>query len=319
MQEQLEYMFTENHSSSTSKQACCTYLSRKKKQCHRPLSDVAFCLLHRQTTGNRVVCTRCKSSILANKFTRHLRVCTEPAESAYFHRNINTIINHPCNSQSISTQESEIGLMHKIQTAYALHVGLITYSSSRRYDNGIESSGGKSYLKHKLQESSIVWNMQQFNIVPSPTKNSSNFPIFVDVGAGAGALTNHLKSIVPDSIYLCVERATYKHKKENGIQGASRICVDIEHFNLRAAADDAFAAFQSRKASFTAEADSSPKSTSQELYMVSEDKREDGYEIICMGKHLCGNAIDFSILSCHNAVKQEKVGCCECPVIVPHC
>lgn len=265
-----------------------TILSRAEKQSARVDGQSSI-------ADQRISCPRCGDSLFKRNLKRHLQVCNfaaserELKKKPYYKEN--------CNSSSTRSKQSRSGagdvaatavnpdeLLRKVKACFETFKQNLEQQSAfssqltsdeekvMREVGGEQSS--QSRLRHARQDALIVRQVRKL----SEEKGKN---VYIEMGAGAGALGYAAHCADPESNLVFVERAgTGKKSLDRTLRRRK-----LEHKFYRARIDI-------RHCLITA------LPGVEEIQTKTEEDNERG-KVIVIAKHLCGNASDLAINSIH--------------------
>ncbi|XP_070564543.1 tRNA:m(4)X modification enzyme TRM13 homolog [Ptychodera flava] len=265
---------------------CAFFLARKNRYCKVTLiPGKKYCGLHAhldpntedKDRRNRIPCPLdAKHTVYENQLKKHLKKCNarEKPQPDYFQKNINSGLS--CESDplekitlsSLSRNELET-LIAKLKKVFNDHNVPIT-SSIKAHPalerELVDPGNGSTALKHLMQTSSLLGNMEKLDLLNSGT-------CYVEFGAGKGQLSHWVQRSLPDSQdteFLLVDRGANRYKvslsrllsqRVDDGPHFERLRIDIEHLCL----------------------DKVPR--------IAESNRP----VVAISKHLCGAATDFTL------------------------
>ncbi|EDV22993.1 uncharacterized protein TRIADDRAFT_57802 [Trichoplax adhaerens] len=283
--------------SNNSRPHCEYYLPRKKRFCRMiPKVGDRLCGEHMlyaseayNELGNinkqerkRIPCPLdSKHTVYEDKLEKHLKLCNarHTTLSDYYEKEVNS--GHI--SQSISKRPlsdiPEEKVLHIINKLYKLSKdqSLSSERSILQHHSLKEEIDGNpdatNAIKHYLQQASIIGNMEKFGLLRSQA-------CYIEFGAGRGKLSHWVARALSEYNnkveFVLIDRANNRRKLDcmhtSNKMGPKfeRVKMDIEHFNLA-------------KYSFKAD-----------------------WDVIGIGKHLCGAATDVSLRCLMNTQSQNS-------------
>ncbi|CAI5746382.1 unnamed protein product [Peronospora destructor] len=163
-------------------------------------------------------------------------------------------------------------LRNRIEAAYESCVGELVLEKlhhkccDQLLEEKTKAGASKSLLRHIEQQASIIGHMEQVKLL-----QDSN-AAFVELGAGRGMLSLALAQMLPESLYVLIDRAHTRGKADRfiGGEGKGEEAAKVKSTTLRAKIDI-------RHLNFAGMPEILDKS------------------VVCMSKHLCGVATDLSL------------------------
>lgn len=272
--------------------ATCNFSTKGKKPCGRAATAATgFCPIHTPLTGERVKCEFCGHLVKAH-CRRHYNVCGV--------RRMPTLCYVRQGFNKFSATGDKTPPTERAATVRELQRRVVQLYES--YAAPMLNAGGRvppapaplqHSAKHRLQEAAICAIMRQHGMVAEgDSRGSANNRFYLDLGAGKGCLSKAVSafnSAFPNSTYICVEKAAYKHKAEQTKYARTRrarvdLC-DVDVFKLL---QDSMGDYPSQD-SFDGPA--------EQAALVQTDITVD---VVGMGKHLCGSATDLALMSLKN-------------------
>mmetsp|Transcript_8438 Transcript_8438/g.11795 ORF Transcript_8438/g.11795 Transcript_8438/m.11795 type:complete len:313 (+) Transcript_8438:87-1025(+) len=108
----------------------------------------------------------------------------------------------------------------------------------------------------------------------TPNENEGDCKLtIVELGAGKGRLSHTLGEFLPTANFVCIERSAYKTKSEKLLPNSRRAKVDLQHVDI---------------------------AKLLETFQLEEGTDLDRQKVVFVGKHVCGSALDFSLMAIKN-------------------
>ena len=250
-----------------------------------------FCSIHQPLQGDREKCEHC-GQMIRKKSTVHASKCSALAlrtsKLPYYKQNCNVMVPH---DTAVSSSEQcfidELKLIEKVERCYADYAP--QYMSSDLLQEELSPSpyitlnstkATQPSHKHNLQQQAIVNCMEKYGLL-------NGLPaMYVEFGAGKGnlslAIGSSTRSNASESLFICIEKSAYKHKAENNAKMKSyRARIDLCDVDLSVLC----------------------RCAASEYGHCTKDL---GLKVVGVGKHVCGQATDFSLASLFNTCEKVR-------------
>lgn len=248
-----------------------------------------------------LICNRAKDADVMKKLPYYIHNinsganCSDTEQKAALNNSADNTEEKESEHSALSAKEQQsmigklqiinfLNLRNRIEAIYASCVGDLALEKlhhnccDKLLENKAKAGASKCVLRHIEQQSSIIGHMNRVKLFNDPTA------AFVELGAGRGMLSLAVAQMLPDSLYVLIDRAHTRGKADRYIGG------DVNRIN------------SSKKSASTLRA----KIDIRHLNFAGI-KEILNKPIICMSKHLCGVATDLSLRAIAQTLHNPRI------------